>query len=331
MTATHSGHVHPTKRSRPFAEGLTAFAAVMLMIAGVLDVCRGIMAIAEDDVFVATSDYVFQFDLTGWGWVHLALGAVAVLVSLGLFQESLWARVAGVAIAALIIIANFLSLPYYPVWSIVMIAFSAFIIWALCVAKRDDSGARSADPAAARRVRSVRTHPDPSLRALASRRARRDGSSLRQRRGCGCGPRCDRACRRAGRVWSGGVGCDARAGCPLGAVQNSAVGSPGLDGVPLVAPRLASVASVPSLAGPPGPGGHGREVDLDRLVFVFAFAVTGRAGEVAVDDEAPVGEHLCGGASSRPMRRCRSALPGFGIYRTVESEGPWGRSASTIL
>jgi hypothetical protein len=130
--------MHASKRSRPFAEGLTVFAAIMLMIAGVLGVCRGIMAIAEDEVFVSTRNYVFEFDLTGWGWVHLALGAVAVLVSLGLFQASLWARIAGVAIAGLIIIANFLSLPYYPVWSIVMIAFSAFIIWALCVVKRDD-------------------------------------------------------------------------------------------------------------------------------------------------------------------------------------------------
>jgi hypothetical protein len=130
--------MHSAKRSRPFAEGLTVFAAVILMIAGVLDILRGVMAIAEDEVFVSTPDYVFQFDLTGWGWVHLALGAVAVLVSLGLFQESLWARVAGVAIAGLIIIANFLSLPYYPVWSIVMIAFSAFIIWALCVTRWDD-------------------------------------------------------------------------------------------------------------------------------------------------------------------------------------------------
>jgi hypothetical protein len=110
------------------------------MIAGVLDIFRGIMGIAEDEVFVTTRDYVFAYDLTGWGWIHLILGAVAVVVSLGLFQASLWARVAGITIAGFIIIANFLSLPYYPVWSIVMIAFSAFIIWALCVVRQDDSG-----------------------------------------------------------------------------------------------------------------------------------------------------------------------------------------------
>ncbi|MFG2133283.1 hypothetical protein ACGFNV_36720 [Streptomyces sp. NPDC048751] len=137
MTATHTGHPHTAARG--WAEGLTVFAAVMLMLVGLLAVLRGIMAIAKDDVFVATSGYVFEFDLTGWGWVHLILGAVAVVVSVGLFQASMWARVGGVVIAGLVIITNFLSLPYYPVWSIVVIAFSAFVIWALCVVRQDES------------------------------------------------------------------------------------------------------------------------------------------------------------------------------------------------
>ncbi|MFH8798473.1 hypothetical protein ACH4F6_02555 [Streptomyces sp. NPDC017936] len=121
-----------------WAAGLTVFGAVMLMLAGVLDIFRGIMAIAEDDVFVTTRNYVFRFDLTGWGWIHLFLGLAAVVVSLGLFRAATWARVAGVAIAGLLIIANFLSLPYYPVWSVIMIALSGFIIWALCVVRRED-------------------------------------------------------------------------------------------------------------------------------------------------------------------------------------------------
>ncbi|MET8166363.1 hypothetical protein ABZT34_19255 [Streptomyces sp. NPDC005329] len=144
MTATHPTHAPSGRRhtaGQQWAEGLMVFAAVTLMLAGLLDIFRGIMGIAEDDVFLTTRNYVFAFDLTGWGWIHLALGAVAVIVSLGLFQTATWARVAGVAIAGLIIIANFLSLPYYPVWSVVMIAFSGFVIWALCVVKPD----RSAD------------------------------------------------------------------------------------------------------------------------------------------------------------------------------------------
>lgn len=135
MTATPAQQADTTKQA--WASGLTAFAGVMLMIAGLLAVFRGAMAIAEDDVFVSTPNYVFEFDLTGWGWVHLALGAVAVIVSVGLLQTAMWARIGGVAIAGLVIIANFLSLPYYPVWSVVMIAISAFVIWALCVVRSD--------------------------------------------------------------------------------------------------------------------------------------------------------------------------------------------------
>ncbi|MER6347720.1 DUF7144 family membrane protein [Streptomyces sp. NPDC001595] len=136
MTTSHAPRAHTTKHE--WAAGLMVFAAVMLSITGLLDIFRGIAAIAEDDVFVTTRNYVFEFDLTSWGWIHLLLGVFAVIVSLGLFQGATWARVAGVAIAGLVIIANFLSLPYYPVWSVVMIAMSGFVIWALCVARERD-------------------------------------------------------------------------------------------------------------------------------------------------------------------------------------------------
>ncbi|MEU9573640.1 hypothetical protein AB0D62_27965 [Streptomyces massasporeus] len=138
MTATHPTHGTSRARHGTAAAGLMVFAAVMLMIAGILGIMRGISAIAEDQVFVATPNYVFSFDLTGWGWIHLALGVVAVLVSVGLFQASTWARVLGVGIAGLVLIANFLSLPAYPVWSVVMIALTGFIIWALCTVKKSD-------------------------------------------------------------------------------------------------------------------------------------------------------------------------------------------------
>jgi len=134
MTAAHTHPAHTARQE--WATGLTAFAAVMLFLTGLLTLFRGIMAIAEDDVFVTTPNYVFQFDLTTWGWIHLVLGALAMVISAGLLRTAVWARVTGVAIAALVIIANFLSLPYYPVWSVVMITISGFVIWALCVVKR---------------------------------------------------------------------------------------------------------------------------------------------------------------------------------------------------
>ncbi|MFC9930764.1 hypothetical protein [Streptomyces sp. NPDC127190] len=138
MATTHHTRGHTSSAKQAWAGGLTMFAGVMLMVAGMLGVFRGIMAIAQDDVFVTTPNYVFKFDLTSWGWIHLVLGVIALVVSFGLFQPSLWARVGGITIAGLVIIANFLSLPYYPVWSVVMIALSGFIIWALCVVQRDE-------------------------------------------------------------------------------------------------------------------------------------------------------------------------------------------------
>ncbi|MFC0597643.1 DUF7144 family membrane protein [Streptomyces palmae] len=117
------------------AYGLLVFAAVMLIVGGILDILRGIMGIHQDAVFVSTPDYLFKFDTTGWGWIHLIAGAVAILVGVGLFKVSLWARVLGVIVAAVLILINFLSIPYFPLWSIVAIAFYGFVIWAICVVR----------------------------------------------------------------------------------------------------------------------------------------------------------------------------------------------------
>ena len=137
MATTTTPH-RRSVRAEGAAGGLTVFAAVMLFIAGTLDLLRGIMAIADDDVYVTTPNYVFKFDLTSWGWIQLALGVIAMVVSVGLFSTATWARVAGVGIAGLLIIANFLSIPYYPFWSLTLIALYGFVIWGLCVVKRDD-------------------------------------------------------------------------------------------------------------------------------------------------------------------------------------------------
>ncbi|MFF9864671.1 MULTISPECIES: DUF7144 family membrane protein [unclassified Streptomyces] len=135
MTTMHT----QTRRHDALASGLVTFAAVMLLVAGILDIFRGIMGIAEDDVFVTTPEYIFRFDLTTWGWLHLAFGVLAAIVGVGLLRPSMWARVAGVGLAAILLVINFLSLPYYPVWSIVGIAMYAFIIWALCTVRSPDS------------------------------------------------------------------------------------------------------------------------------------------------------------------------------------------------
>lgn len=114
-----------------FAAGTSIAAAIMLMTVGILQIFQGISAIAKDDVFVVGPEYVYQFDLTAWGWIHLVLGVVVVLVGLALLTGATWARVAAIIIAALSIIANFLWIPWYPMWSILIIALDIVVIWAV--------------------------------------------------------------------------------------------------------------------------------------------------------------------------------------------------------
>ncbi|MEV2212365.1 hypothetical protein AB0H86_13060 [Streptomyces sp. NPDC050997] len=115
--------------------GWTGFAGVMMIFGGLMAIFQGIAAIAHDDVFVTTNEYAYNFNLTSWGWIHLVLGVLVVLAGAALFGGQTWARVVGIALAGLAMIANFMWLPYQPVWSIVLIAVDAFVIWALCVGK----------------------------------------------------------------------------------------------------------------------------------------------------------------------------------------------------
>ncbi|GAA5018752.1 DUF7144 family membrane protein [Kitasatospora paranensis] len=122
------------------ASGVVAVAAVMLLLAGVLNLFRGIMAITDDPVFAPAPDYAFRFSLTAWGWIHVVLAVIAVLVGLGLFRLARWARVAGIVITALLIIANFLSIPAYPLWSIIVIGAATIALWGLCTVRREPVG-----------------------------------------------------------------------------------------------------------------------------------------------------------------------------------------------
>ncbi|MEU6852432.1 hypothetical protein ABZ901_21230 [Actinacidiphila alni] len=121
----------PTPRENEWALGGAVFAAMMLVFGGVLAILEGIVGIAKDSVYVSTRNYTYRFDVTAWGWIHFALGVVAVLAGFGLLSGAAWARWGGILIAGLNMIANFMFLPYQPVWSVVMIAIDVFIIWAL--------------------------------------------------------------------------------------------------------------------------------------------------------------------------------------------------------
>ncbi|MGW4228918.1 DUF7144 family membrane protein [Streptomyces sp. NPDC004980] len=126
----------PSGSGSAWAAGGTMFAGVLLLVDGILAVIKGIAGLASDDVYARIDEYTFKLDVTAWGWIHLILGVVLVLVGLGILRGAGWARAVGVGLAGLTLIANFMWLPYQPVWAIISIAIDTFVIWALCTADR---------------------------------------------------------------------------------------------------------------------------------------------------------------------------------------------------
>lgn len=120
-----------------WAVGWTIYAAVWMWILGFFHALAGLAAILEDEILVATPQYLLQFDVTTWGWIHMVLGIVTLLAGFAVFSGAVWARTVGVTIAFLSVLAIFAWLPYYPIWGFAMLAANAFVIWALTVHGRD--------------------------------------------------------------------------------------------------------------------------------------------------------------------------------------------------
>jgi len=118
--------------NEPKGLGRAIFAAVFLMIGGILNIIYGIAAIGNAHFFVHNTHYVFG-SLNGWGWAILILGIIEVLASLSLFQGATFGRWFGIFAASLVAIGALLDIPAYPLWSIAIFALSLWIIYGLVV------------------------------------------------------------------------------------------------------------------------------------------------------------------------------------------------------
>lgn len=117
--------------------GWIYFAGIMLLIGGILSSIAGLVAALNDQWVVFSHTNALLLDLSGWGWLHLLLGVVLILSGIGVFSGNVLARTVGVIAAGLSLIANFLWLPAYPLWALVVVAIDLFVIWALIVHGRE--------------------------------------------------------------------------------------------------------------------------------------------------------------------------------------------------
>ena len=119
------------------ATGFIMFASVMMIVAGGFQSLAGLAALLKDDFYVTTPNYVLEFDTTSWGWLHLLMGLLVIFAGFAVLNGKVWGRTIGVILAVLSALVNFAFIPYYPFWSITIVAVDVFVIWALTAHGRD--------------------------------------------------------------------------------------------------------------------------------------------------------------------------------------------------
>jgi len=114
--------------------GWIGFAGVLMIILGAVHAFQGLVGIFKDEYFlVSSSGLALKLDFTAWGWIHLLIGVIIVLAGICVLAGQMWARIVGVILAALSLLANVAFLAAYPLWSLIMIALDIVIIMALTV------------------------------------------------------------------------------------------------------------------------------------------------------------------------------------------------------
>jgi hypothetical protein len=108
--------------------GLAGF---LLILNGIWGFLVGLSAIIRGGFFVVHNGYAYHWSIHGWGWLQLILGCVLFAAGVSVLLGMLWARIVGAVLAGFSAIASFMFIPYYPLWSIVVIAVDLFIVWAL--------------------------------------------------------------------------------------------------------------------------------------------------------------------------------------------------------
>ena len=107
--------------------GWVIFAAVMLFIAGVLNVIYGIAAIGDSKFFIQDQKYILS-NLNTWGWITLVLGGAQLFAGYSLWSGGLYGRVFAIGAAGLSAITALLSIPAYPLGSLAIFAIDIIVI-----------------------------------------------------------------------------------------------------------------------------------------------------------------------------------------------------------
>ena len=109
------------------------FAAMLLFIAGALNIIDGISAIGDSKYLSHTQLFA---NLHAWGWFFLLLGILQIFAAFAVFKEATWGIIVAIATAGLNLIAQLSNAKAYPVWSLSIAFLDVLIMYGLIVHRR---------------------------------------------------------------------------------------------------------------------------------------------------------------------------------------------------
>ena len=109
--------------------GWNAYAAILLIFAGAMQIMNGLWALDRQDTAV---DSLFWGDnLEAWGWIYLLVGIAIVVVGAAIFRRAHWAVLTGIAVAFIGAFVNLFWLFSYPLVSVLAITLYLLAVYGL--------------------------------------------------------------------------------------------------------------------------------------------------------------------------------------------------------
>ena len=113
--------------------GRATFAAILLLIAGTLNIIYGIGALDSANIFVNDTRYIFT-DLNTMGWVLIVLGLIQLTGGFSLIAGNTYGRVIGIIGGTLGAIGALLSIGgQNPWWSLAVFFLCVWIVYGIMV------------------------------------------------------------------------------------------------------------------------------------------------------------------------------------------------------
>jgi hypothetical protein len=113
--------------------GWILFAWLMLLVAGVMGIIDGIVALSQSSFFDAYGAHYISGSLTTWGWVALIMGIVTVAAAFSVMRGGIFGQWFGIIIASVGVLVQLTWIPIVPFWALFIMLLDILVIYALAV------------------------------------------------------------------------------------------------------------------------------------------------------------------------------------------------------